>query len=206
MVENRPACATFPRGAFQFQNPTPDKSRMEALSKLGLAQRRTQSVTHSKSVKSGTALNTSADHCHSPAPALTSAEVTHSDFNSYGGKSIMLNPTLSFREEYRSHRDHDTQTIAPVKEDNSSSNRTSNEGLPKRKASHSEALVKQPPARHQSPAGSGPAPLSPELHRKSLPKPSFRTPGVTVQFSGRGATDEARRDALRRLDLLRDTS
>uniref|UniRef100_A0A672SD04 Proline and serine rich 2 n=1 Tax=Sinocyclocheilus grahami TaxID=75366 RepID=A0A672SD04_SINGR len=99
--------------------------------------------------------------------------------------------------------------------ENTSSNRTSNEDLPKRKALHPEAPVKQPPApaskpsRHQSllsPARSRPAPLSPELRRKSLPKPSFRTQGVTVQFSGRGATDEARRDALRKLGLLRNTS
>uniref|UniRef100_A0A672QX78 Proline and serine rich 2 n=1 Tax=Sinocyclocheilus grahami TaxID=75366 RepID=A0A672QX78_SINGR len=87
-------------------------------------------------------------------------------------------------------------------QDNSSSNRTSNEGLSKRKASHSEAPVKQPPAPAPKPRS---APLSPELRRKSLPKPSFRTQGITVQFSGRGATDEARRDALRKLGLLRST-
>ncbi|XP_016367599.1 uncharacterized protein LOC107707982 [Sinocyclocheilus rhinocerous] len=234
-------------------------NRMEALSKVGLAQR--QSVMHSsprysENVKTGTTFNIpnpanasmidTTDHCQtksSPAPTLTSAEVTHSDFNSYGGKSITLNPTTSFRSECVSsslpktesseiqinnfggrsrvmtpsqpYHHTQTKTITPVKEENSSSNRTSNEDLPKRKASHSEAPVKQPPApapkpsRHQSllsPAGSRPAPLSPDLRRKSLPKPSFRTQGVTVQFSGRGATDEARRDALRKLGLLRNTS
>uniref|UniRef100_A0A8C2AHM9 Proline and serine rich 2 n=1 Tax=Cyprinus carpio TaxID=7962 RepID=A0A8C2AHM9_CYPCA len=120
-----PACVrNLPMRSISFRDPTPDKSRMEALSKLGLAQRRA-------------------------------------------------------------------------------------------KASHPEAPVKQPPApapkpsRSQSllsPTGSRPAPLSPELRRKSLPKSSFRTQGVTVQFSGRGATDEARRDALRKLGLLRNTS
>uniref|UniRef100_A0A673N2A1 Proline and serine-rich protein 2-like n=1 Tax=Sinocyclocheilus rhinocerous TaxID=307959 RepID=A0A673N2A1_9TELE len=70
------------------------------------------------------------------------------------------------------------------------------------KASHSEAPVKQLPAPAPKPRS---APLSPELRRKSLPKPSFRTQGITVQFSGRGATDEARRDALRKLGLLRNT-
>uniref|UniRef100_A0A9J8BWN7 Proline and serine-rich protein 2 n=1 Tax=Cyprinus carpio carpio TaxID=630221 RepID=A0A9J8BWN7_CYPCA len=240
-------------------------NRMEVLSKVGLAQRRAQSVMHSSprdsgNVKTGTTFNftnpanasgdvrttDTTDHCQtksSPAPTLTSAEVTHSDFNSYGGKSITLNPTTSFRSECLSssvpktepseihinnfggrsrvmtpsqpnHRPQ-TKTIAPVKEENSSSNRTSNEDPPKRKASHSEAPVKQPPApapkpsRSQSllsPTGSRPAPLSPELRRKSLPKSSFRTQGVTVQFSGRGATDEARRDALRKLGLLRNTS
>ncbi|XP_016101099.1 serine/arginine repetitive matrix protein 2 [Sinocyclocheilus grahami] len=333
-----PACVrNLPMRSISFRDPTPDKSRMEALSKLGLAQRRAQSVMHSENVKTGTTFNipnpanastidttdhrqtksspaptlTSAEVTHSdfnsyggsnrmealskvgltqrqsvmhssprdlesaktgttfnttnpanasgdvrtidttdhrqtkssPAPTLTSAEVTHSDFNSYGGKSITLNPTTSFRSECVSsslpktesseiqinnfggrsrvmtpsqpnHRTQ-TKTITPVKEENTSSNRTSNEDLPKRKALHPEAPVKQPPApaskpsRHQSllsPARSRPAPLSPELRRKSLPKPSFRTQGVTVQFSGRGATDEARRDALRKLGLLRNTS
>lgn len=237
---------------------------MEALSKVGLAQR--QSVMHSsprdsESIKTGgttfnitNPANASGDvrvidttnHCQtksSPAPTLKSAEVTHSDFNSFGGKSITLNPTTSFRSERLSssmpktesteihsnnfggrsrimtpsqpnHRTQ-TKTITPVKEEKSSSNRTSNEDLPKRKAWHSEAPVKQLPApapkpsRQQSlpsPTRSRPAPLSPELHRKSLPKPSFRSQGVTVQFSGRGTTDEARRDALRKLGLLRNTS
>ncbi|XP_016366500.1 proline and serine-rich protein 2-like [Sinocyclocheilus rhinocerous] len=238
-----PACVrNLPIRSISFRDPTPDKSRMEALSKLGLAQRRTQSVMHSSNFSTTLNITNPAntttdadttDHCQtksSPAPTLTSAEVTHSDFNSYGGKSIMLNPTLSFRTEYRSssvpktessdvrlnnfgsrsrvvtpsHPKHGTQTktITPVKEDNSSSNRTSNEGLPKRKASHSEAPVKQLPAPAPKPRS---APLSPELRRKSLPKPSFRTQGITVQFSGRGATDEARRDALRKLGLLRNT-
>ncbi|XP_016110166.1 proline and serine-rich protein 2-like [Sinocyclocheilus grahami] len=208
MVANRPACATFPYGAFRF----------EIQRQTSLGWRANADTTDPCQTKSG------------PAPTLTSAEVTHSDFNSYGGKSIMLNPTSSFRAEYRSssvpktessdvhlnnfggrsrvvtpsHPNHGTQTktITPVKEDNSSSNRTSNEGLSKRKASHSEAPVKQPPAPAPKPRS---APLSPELRRKSLPKPSFRTQGITVQFSGRGATDEARRDALRKLGLLRST-
>nr|XP_056701908.1 proline and serine-rich protein 2 [Euleptes europaea] len=39
----------------------------------------------------------------------------------------------------------------------------------------------------------------------SLPRPSgLRPQGVTVQFSGRGSTEEARREALRKLGLLKD--
>ncbi len=80
---------------------------MEALSKVGLAQR--QSAMHSsprdsESVKTGgttfnitNPANASGDvrvidttnHCQtksSPASTLTSAEVTHRDFNSFGGK------------------------------------------------------------------------------------------------------------------------
>uniref|UniRef100_A0A3P8ZYU1 Proline and serine rich 2 n=1 Tax=Esox lucius TaxID=8010 RepID=A0A3P8ZYU1_ESOLU len=45
----------------------------------------------------------------------------------------------------------------------------------------------------------------PENQRKSISKPSFRSQGITVQFSGRGATDESRREALRKLGLLKDT-
>ncbi|XP_073694565.1 proline and serine-rich protein 2 [Garra rufa] len=261
-----PACVrNLPIRSISFRDPTPDKSRMEALSKLGLVQRRSQSIMHpsqrdSENAKTATMLNATntanantdfhiidtTDHCQtksSPAPTLTSAEVTHSDFNSYGGKSITVNPTASFRSEQlsssaakmessevhlnnfggrsrvmnpsQSSHGARTKTVIPVKEENSSSHRTSNEDLLKRRVSHSETSVKQPPSpapkplRHQSPlspTGSRPAQLSPELRRKSLPKASFRTQGITVQFSGRGATDEARRDALRKLGLLRNTS
>uniref|UniRef100_A0A670KJ02 Proline and serine rich 2 n=1 Tax=Podarcis muralis TaxID=64176 RepID=A0A670KJ02_PODMU len=49
--------------------------------------------------------------------------------------------------------------------------------------------------------------LSLEMRRRSgsLPRPSgLRPQGVTVQFSGRGSTEEARREALRKLGLLKD--
>uniref|UniRef100_A0A8C8RM99 Proline and serine rich 2 n=1 Tax=Pelusios castaneus TaxID=367368 RepID=A0A8C8RM99_9SAUR len=40
----------------------------------------------------------------------------------------------------------------------------------------------------------------------SLPRPSgFRPQGITVQFSGRGSTEEARKEALRKLGLLKET-
>uniref|UniRef100_A0AAY4E8J7 Proline-rich protein n=1 Tax=Denticeps clupeoides TaxID=299321 RepID=A0AAY4E8J7_9TELE len=48
-----------------------------------------------------------------------------------------------------------------------------------------------------------PAPPSPDMKRK--PKASFRPQGITVQFSGRGGT-ESRREALRKLGLLKDNS
>ncbi|XP_063073334.1 mucin-2 [Engraulis encrasicolus] len=52
-------------------------------------------------------------------------------------------------------------------------------------------------------------PPEPEPRRSSISskpgKPSFRSQGITVQFSGRGATDESRREALRKLGLLKDT-
>ncbi|XP_038597397.1 proline and serine-rich protein 2 isoform X2 [Tachyglossus aculeatus] len=41
----------------------------------------------------------------------------------------------------------------------------------------------------------------------SLPRVvGFRPQGITVQFSGRGSTEEARREALRKLGLLKETS
>ncbi|KAK9975525.1 hypothetical protein ABG768_020779 [Culter alburnus] len=338
-----PSCVrNLPMRSISFRDPTPDKSRMEALSKLGLAQRRCQSVmrassdaesakttafksnspakasadvratdttdhcqtrrsqpvTHTSPKDAGNVKNTTfktalpanasadirttdtTDHCQtrrsqpvmhtsprdaeitktttfkstlpanasadvrtadttdhyqaksSPAPILTSAEITHSDFNSYGGKSITLNPTLSFRAEYvpaslpkteasDTHlnnyggRSRSMTTPEPMYgarsknfPGNSSSNRTANEDLPKRTASRSNTQPPTPaprPLRHPSPLSPN-EPRSLEIRRKSLPKPSFCTQGITVQFSGKGATDEARRDALRKLGLLRDTS
>ncbi|NXD79300.1 PRSR2 protein, partial [Halcyon senegalensis] len=50
--------------------------------------------------------------------------------------------------------------------------------------------------------------LNSEMRRRSgsLPRPSgFRSQGITVKFSGRGSTEEARREALRKLGLLKET-
>ncbi|XP_051544414.1 uncharacterized protein LOC127435189 [Myxocyprinus asiaticus] len=358
----------LPMRSVSFRDPTPDKSRMEALSKLGLVRNRAQSAMQpsprdsiaedvsfktstntvqtnfksdnapihtyntSSSVHAPNIANTSntskslndhnmantantttnkastrnvtstaniitdvptmtngldtTDHCQtstvtkqdksSPSPALTSTEVTHSDFNSYGGKSITLNPTVSIRAEYAPpqsatatsspkkeasevqlnsfgglsrvmnpsvvHRDQPpspshishlntygarSKTFSPVKEDNSAvsshpGSRTTDRDVPTRKvtSSHSKApsqpvVTRQPPTpapkppRHSSPLSLTRMRTSPppsELRHKPSPKPSFRTQGITVQFSGKGATDEARRDALRKLGVLRDTS
>ncbi|NWJ07035.1 PRSR2 protein, partial [Crypturellus undulatus] len=56
---------------------------------------------------------------------------------------------------------------------------------------------------HKQPA------LALDMRRRSgsLPRPSgFRPQGVTVRFSGRGSTEEARREALRKLGLLKETA
>ncbi|NXH16852.1 PRSR2 protein, partial [Bucco capensis] len=53
------------------------------------------------------------------------------------------------------------------------------------------------------------ASLNLDMRRRSgsLPRPSgFRSQGVTVKFSGRGSTEEARREALRKLGLLKETA
>ncbi|NXS19580.1 PRSR2 protein, partial [Mystacornis crossleyi] len=50
--------------------------------------------------------------------------------------------------------------------------------------------------------------VSLDMRRRSgsLPRPSgFRSQGITVKFSGRGSTEEARREALRKLGLLKET-
>ncbi|XP_061839566.1 uncharacterized protein [Nerophis lumbriciformis] len=46
--------------------------------------------------------------------------------------------------------------------------------------------------------------LSPSDYRKT-PNVAFRPQGITVQFSGRGAADESRNQALRKLGLLKDS-
>ncbi|XP_039516508.1 uncharacterized protein LOC120470896 isoform X2 [Pimephales promelas] len=308
-----PVCVRkLPTRSISFRDPTPDISRMEALSKLGLAQKRSQpimhtspretedikttttfktslpanasadvratdttdhcqtkrsqSITHAspretesvkavsipantrqtESTKTNTTFKTSlpananpvaramdtTDHCQtksSPAPILTSAEVSHSDFNCYGGKSIKLNSSMSFRTEHASSalpkteasevhlnnyggRSRITSTPEPIHGARSRtsfpepcSNRTVKEDLPKRNASLCEnrSNANPPIAAPRPPRQS--SPLSPTGSRP-LPKPSFRAQGITVQFSGRGATDEARRNALRKLGLLRDSS
>ncbi|NXX47172.1 PRSR2 protein, partial [Tricholaema leucomelas] len=51
--------------------------------------------------------------------------------------------------------------------------------------------------------------LNLDMRRRSgsLPRPSgFRSQGITVKFSGRGSTEEARREALRKLGLLKETA
>ncbi|KFP88243.1 Proline and serine-rich protein 2, partial [Acanthisitta chloris] len=51
--------------------------------------------------------------------------------------------------------------------------------------------------------------LNSDMRRRagSLPRPSgFRSQGITVKFSGRGSTEEARREALRKLGLLKETA
>ncbi|XP_041709807.1 polycystic kidney disease protein 1-like 3 [Coregonus clupeaformis] len=64
------------------------------------------------------------------------------------------------------------------------------------------------PFRYSTPPSSNgvvASPPSTQSRRKSISKPSFRPQGITVQFSGRGVTDESRREALRKLGLLKDT-
>ncbi|XP_067283515.1 proline and serine-rich protein 2 isoform X2 [Pseudorasbora parva] len=246
---------TSPRETTTFKSTIPANASTEVRSTDNCQTRRSQSIMHTSprdaerttttTFKSTIPANASTevhfmdttDHCQtksSPAPILTSAEVTHTDFNSYGGKSITLNPSMSFRTEQVSTSLPKTEApevhvnnfggrsrFISTSEPNpgvrsktffpGNSARTANEDLPKRKSSQSEAPASrsnaQPPTpapkpqRHPTPTGSN----SSEIRHKPLPKQSFRAQGITVQFSGKGATDEARRDALRKLGLLKDS-
>uniref|UniRef100_A0A4W6C2Y1 Proline and serine rich 2 n=1 Tax=Lates calcarifer TaxID=8187 RepID=A0A4W6C2Y1_LATCA len=110
----------IPTRSISFRDPTPDKSRMEALSKLGL----NRNQFPQESFKA-------------PAPAPAPKPPRHS-YHGFGAPSKAAQRALS--------PDHKRKT------------------------------------------GS-----------------MFRPQGITVQFSGRGATDESRREALKKLGLLKDS-
>ncbi|TRY65396.1 hypothetical protein DNTS_023142 [Danionella cerebrum] len=297
-----PACVrNTPLRSVSFHDPTPDKSRMEALSKLGLAQRRTQSIVRSRDAgldtkKTALHFNPNPDvqamdstdsvrPKSTSSPILTTAEVTQSAFNSFGGKSITLNPTSSFKSDLPQISTHKIEApevhlnnfggrsrvmgpsesnhgvrsqiftpensslnsipneessrwrpsmskpsqfdAPPPKSEDPSRGRTlhseqsmdkQSEDPPKWRTSQPETSVSKPfksethtnksttliPTPAPRPLHHPPATNPVEIRRKSLPKPAFRSQGITVQFSGRGTTDEQRRDALRKLGLLRD--
>uniref|UniRef100_A0A8C8JN18 Proline and serine rich 2 n=1 Tax=Oncorhynchus tshawytscha TaxID=74940 RepID=A0A8C8JN18_ONCTS len=138
------AHVNLPTRSVSFKDPTPNKSRMEALSKLGLTR---NSSTNTKPTAA-------------PIPVATPTPVP-----------IVMPPPVS------------TSTPARV--------------MP------SPASTSTPAKRIANRAVA--SPTSPESRPKSISKPSFRSQGITVQFSGRGVTDESRREALRKLGLLKDT-
>uniref|UniRef100_A0A674EZ94 Proline and serine rich 2 n=1 Tax=Salmo trutta TaxID=8032 RepID=A0A674EZ94_SALTR len=130
------AQVNLPTHSVSFRDPTPNKSRMEALSKLA---------------------STSTPARVMPSPASTSTPAR------------VMSPS---------------KASAPVPSPASRPFRYST-----------------PPSANRA----GASPPSPESRPKSISKPSFRSQGITVQFSGRGVTDESRREALRKLGLLKDT-
>lgn len=213
-------------------------------------------------VTKDTAATINQERRSSISPA--SAEVKQTDFNSYGGKTIILNPTVSVKESGPSasanttepaetqfnsyggrsrvinplvnsdvpvgvnciHSHSQTNTVAPTThhgDPNRSrypSEQNTYDAKPKTLTPLQSDPVNQPIVRTRpatlppptAPRPHGPTgslrprqePVPPEILSK--PAPSFRNQGVTVQFSGRGTTGEARRDALRRLGLLKKTS
>ncbi|XP_064198640.1 proline and serine-rich protein 2 [Anguilla rostrata] len=336
-----------PNRSYSFQDPAPDKSRMEALSKLGLVHKRSLPGGQSRVVGSPAPQSTanpetsSGDVCDygaTPAPDFnsfggkskvvnpsvmlqnkmdaSSHHVTASearpapvsqrsfdngppvDYNSYGGKTIIMNPSVGSQHHSSyesgphsttaarteaSHSDfgssgaktramtpapastakmetsseslapHDNKArpaaawappshkAEPFPGDGSSAANLNSYGgkskvvtplhasgpKPEVAASSQRPTAAQPgvatrphsykvepraaeaprPPRQEAAAhssrGGGGAP--PEARRRAVSKPSLFHQGVTVQFSGRGATDESRREALRKLGLLKNT-
>ncbi|XP_040886298.1 proline and serine-rich protein 2 [Toxotes jaculatrix] len=333
----------IPTRSISFRDPTPDKSRMEALSKLGLTRNRAMSGGMSL-LPSGTSLDpltgaetsakpleasvaptpetsnklpeanvtappqsqsridrktevlrtnsfrsqeernpqpspsppavTQSSYCppllENKAPVLPPPEVTSLEFNSYGGKSIVVNPYVSSRSEpATSPTSLEPKVLPPALANPSelntyggktkvmnpaavavtrndlpdilSSHIDKSQTLPakseppptelntyggKSRAINPSAGLNRPsenPTRSFKAPAPTPAPrpprhsyhgvissqktaqraLSPDHRRRS--GSMFRPQGITVQFSGRGATNESRREALRKLGLLKDS-
>lgn len=146
-------------------------------------------------------------------PILT----TPSEFNPYGGKSKMMTPTPV--PVARRDLPDIIQTHHSSSENNSNSyggkTRTVNpSGSASRPSEGMSRTLKAPaplpapkPSRHSyhGPTATPKSPqraLSPEHRRRT--GSLFRPQGITVQFSGKGATDESRREALRKLGLLKE--
>ncbi|XP_076025566.1 uncharacterized protein proser2 [Genypterus blacodes] len=180
-------------------------------------------VNHLVSTKSENVSVPSSPDSHSLPPALANP----SDFNSYGGKSkvMALAPVAMSRTDLpdilSSHIDKSQTILPPAKSETLPIERNSYGGKsrsinPSTGLSASTRAPKAPaptpapkPARHSYHGGFSPqraavSAASPEQKRRSVSKPAmFRPQGITVQFSGRGATDESRREALRKLGLLK---
>ncbi|KAF7229393.1 specifically androgen-regulated gene protein [Nothobranchius furzeri] len=302
-----------PSRSYSFKNPEPDKSRMEALSKLGLNRTRATSF-HSITDKNSQVLpNVPGTRVKSPeanisptaqtskglsdpnstipplsyfhdarkaetrrsqenpsSPTITQnklyspppTEVASMEFNSYGGKSIIVQPTVSTKSEPAPHpTSHEPKNVpsalsnppelnpyggktkvmtpAPINNlpdilsshmDQTSptklephlaelniyggKSRSINPIAGLNRSTSSPAQKPPPPATAPRPPRnsyhgivSAPKPptqaLSPDYRRK--PSSMFRPQGITVQFCGRGAMNESRREALRKLGLLKDS-
>ncbi|XP_061570535.1 proline and serine-rich protein 2 [Cololabis saira] len=331
-----------PTRSISFKDPTPDKSRMEALSKLGLNRSRAMSggislqiTPNSTSLDTPKALDTSPNslganfsqttqinlpkpnvtvtpptHIHvdrkpeilqthslrsyedrssqlspsSPAfnqkrpsappvetraPTPPQAEVSSLEFNNYGGKSIVVNPSVSSKSEPVSTPSSHEPKILPPSLSNPTEHNvyggkskvlsvapvvTHRSNLPDILSSHidkTQVMVAKPellppelnsyggkslsfssatavshasgntatsfrspapapaprPPRHSyhgqlAPPRTAARAPSPEHKRRS--NSMFRPQGITVQFSGRGGMNESRREALRKLGLLKD--
>ncbi|KAK5849391.1 hypothetical protein PBY51_009037 [Eleginops maclovinus] len=164
----------------------------------------------------------------SPDPkVLPPALANPIEFNTYGGKTKVMNPAPAARSDLpdilSSHIDK-SQILPAAKPEplptamNSygGKSRTFNPSSELNRPSVSPSKSFKGPAptpaprppRHSYHGGNTPSPapraLSPEHRRRSSSQ--FRPQGITVQFSGRGATDESRREALRKLGLLKESS
>ncbi|XP_072310440.1 uncharacterized protein [Eucyclogobius newberryi] len=158
----------------------------------------------------------------SPEPnSLSPVPATPSEFNLYGGKSKVMTPLPSRRDlpDILSSHIEKSQTVqsASSVESNNYGGKTltiNPSGSASRPPESSSRTFKPPaptpaprPPRHSyhGPTAAAMSPqraLSPEHKRRSASL--FRPQGITVQFSGKGASEESRREALRKLGLLKD--
>ncbi|XP_030296615.1 specifically androgen-regulated gene protein isoform X3 [Sparus aurata] len=174
--------------------------------------------------------STKSEHATSPVtnepkdlpPALAQA----SEFNNYGGKSKVVTPVpvtvnrSDLPDILSSHIDK-SQTLparseARPSEPNSYGGKTLtiNPSAGFNRSSHSPAKSFKAPAPTPAPrpprhsyhgaVSTHQHAVTPE-HKSRRPGSMFRPQGITVQFSGRGAMDESRREALRKLGLLKDS-
>lgn len=202
------------------------------------------------------------------APVSPPSEVTSLEFNSYGGKSIVVHPSVFSKSEPATSPTSSDPKIVPHGLSNPSEFNTyggktkvmgpasgamTRNDLPDILSSHIDKSQTLPAksellptelntyggksrtinpssglsrsSEGQAKSFKGPAPTpAPKPHRhtihvvaqKAAPRASspehkrrsgsmFRPQGITVQFSGRGPMNESRREALRKLGLLKDS-
>ncbi|KAG5267793.1 hypothetical protein AALO_G00225810 [Alosa alosa] len=153
------------------------------------------------------------------ANASTSMSATYtSTSHYYGGKSKVINPAPPVVPKVDPHQPEaqaavqDNRTRArpevTVSRENSFGSRTrvvvpgrgGGGGARGKSATLPPTTAPKPPSPHRAQPPRLPSPS------RVTSKPSFRSQGITVQFSGRGATDDSRREALRKLGLLKNAS
>ncbi|XP_061524458.1 proline and serine-rich protein 2 [Phycodurus eques] len=161
------------------------------------------------------------------AKVLPSALANPSEFNSYGGKSKVLNPAtgvmtrgdlpdiLSSHIDVNHNLPAKPQPLPAELNSYGGKSRTINPstGMHRPTDSRPGAFKGPPPTPAQRhPQTSHPntgavaatrAPSPSDAKRRSAAM--FRPQGITVQFSGRGATEESRKEALKKLGLLKES-
>ncbi|CAN9508510.1 unnamed protein product [Ophioblennius macclurei] len=122
-----------------------------------------------------------SSHIDKSHPAPPRPESPSVEFNSYGGKSLNINPPAGF-----GNRHSDTPATSFKAPPPTPAPR------PPRHTYHAEVTQQLVASRA----------LSPDRKRKAN---LFRPQSITVEFCGRGPMDESRRAALRKLGLLKDS-
>lgn len=122
-------------------------------------------------------LSSHIDKSHSMPPRIEPSSTEH---NSYGGKSRIINPSTGMtRQSDAPARSFKAPAPTPAPK-------------PPRHSYHGALTMPKVMPRA----------LSPDKRRSGS---MFRPQSITVQFSGKGAMNESRRDALRKLGLLKDS-